>query len=141
MDTQVILQGFDVKKELIIQLISLSTAILALSIAFIDVMTQAVSRVMVFYLKLAWIGFFLAIVFGILALMAIAGTLLKGCTYNAPNILALQIIQIVCFGISTVSMLTFGMKAIHQIFNQREKSSAKEMRRTKSQIKFRKHYR
>lgn len=68
--------GFTFAKELATQLITLSTGLLALSIAFTKDILKAIPKGKGLLLKSAWGVHLASIVFGILTLMALTGTLM-----------------------------------------------------------------
>ena len=74
MDTQDQM-AFEFAADLAKQLITLSTGILVLTITFTKELLKRISSRKLWFLKLAWIGYFLTIVFGIFSLMALTGKL------------------------------------------------------------------
>ncbi|HXK39880.1 MAG TPA: hypothetical protein VJ837_03530 [Candidatus Paceibacterota bacterium] len=86
-------KSFDFAADLVKQLITLSTGVIALTITFAKDIVGSVGSSngadseSILWLTLAWIGFSLSIVFGIWALMALTGTLEpKGSDTAAPSI-------------------------------------------------------
>lgn len=94
------------------QVLTLSTAILTLTIAFSkDVTTNAVPSDRV-WLYLGWVLLAVAVVFGVLSLLSITGQL---GTYNqdpdvyANPIKAMAAIQMISFGLALVLVVVFGI--------------------------------
>lgn len=122
-----ILKGFDFTKELVIQLITLSTGILALSISFSEKLIKDYinNKQLMSLLKKAWICYLVSIICGIWTLMAISGTLISikphTCLINS-NIVIPQSLQIITFLLSTVFIIRLGFKNIETSENIKKKS-------------------
>lgn len=68
-------KSFDFAADLVKQLITLSTAVIAITITFSKDIVGAGGEANNVWLISAWLGFFLAIIFGVWALMALTGSL------------------------------------------------------------------
>ncbi len=76
--------GFNFAKDLAIQLITLSTGLLALSVTFTKEIVKTLSNVREVILRISWGFHMLSIVFGVWTLMALTGTLMP-VQPNAPG--------------------------------------------------------
>ena len=76
--------GFNFAKDLAIQLITLSTGLLALSITFTKEIVKTLSNFKEIFLRISWGFHMLSILFGVWTLMALTGTLMP-LQPNAPG--------------------------------------------------------
>lgn len=108
--------GFEFAKEVATQLITLSTALLTLTIAFTKDLFSGKPRHGQIVLPLAWAVHLLSIIFGVLTLMALTGTLMPVESESrqlrfGPNVRVMAAVQIVCFAIGTVLLVWHGVLA------------------------------
>jgi hypothetical protein len=112
-------KAFDFASETTKQLITLSTALIALSITFKGNFSNTENQSLLLY---CWISFFISVLFGIGTLMALTGTLEK-CTEESDNPVALSIyganvkrpsfLQILFFLIGLLFLGIYGGKSIN----------------------------
>ena len=110
--------AFQFAKDLATQLITLSTGILAVSIAFQKDIVKSAAREHVTWLAASWFAYLTAILFGIWVLMALTGSL-ESTNRPVPtgletNVTIPALLQIVAFLAATVLLLTYGFKALPQ---------------------------
>ncbi len=112
-------KAFDFASETTKQLITLSTALIALSITFKGNFSNTENQSLLLY---CWISFFVSVLFGIATLMALTGTLEK-CTEESENPVPLSIyganvkrpsfLQILFFLIGLLFLGIYGGKSIN----------------------------
>jgi hypothetical protein len=113
-------KAFDFASETTKQLITLSTALIALSITFKGNFNNTEHQSLLLY---CWISFFVSVLFGIGTLMALTGTLEK-CTEESENPVPLSIyganvkrpsfLQILFFLIGLLFLGIYGGKSLNQ---------------------------
>jgi hypothetical protein len=110
-------KAFDFAADATKQLITLSTAVIAVTITFLtDVAKDAPAGTAV-WLQVGWILYLLSIAFGILTLLALTGTLAdldaeEPPSINARNIRRLAAGQVLSFFAAVALTLVFGFKAV-----------------------------
>jgi len=113
-------KSFDFAADLVKQLITLSTAVIAITITFAKDIIGVASSGNNFLLVSAWVSFFLTILFGVWALMALTGTLeplSNKSEINPPSIRGLNCtlpitFQILSFLIAIGLTITYAVHAI-----------------------------
>lgn len=114
--------SFSAYGELTKQVLTLSTAVLALTITFLTDVVKHVSGVERWLLGLSWLFYVLSMVFGVFVLMALSGALhciehpgdthCKGLTtpitIYSSNIRVTSWLQVVSFFVASVLLLAFG---------------------------------
>lgn len=120
-------KAFDFAADSIKQLLTLSTAIIALTITFSKDLVGTVPKEDKLILTLAWVGFFLSILFGIGALLALTGTLEPRkieknveekqnpqvpASIRGGNVTVLAGLQILTFLAALILTIVFGAKSI-----------------------------
>lgn len=116
-------KSFDFAKEIAIQLITLSTAILMLTSLFTKgaAKTENVSRWLVGLMAAAWFSHLCSIIAGMLHLMALTGHLarihesqiqLKDVVFPGSNVVSTAAFQVILFGLGTVLILIYGLLSI-----------------------------
>jgi len=110
-------KAFDFAQETTKQLITLATAVIALTITFLTDVAKDASAGTALWLQAAWVFYLVSIAFGIFTLMALTGTLgdldADGPpSINARNILMLAKGQVFCFFAAVALTLVFGFKAV-----------------------------
>jgi hypothetical protein len=110
-----VLKSFDAVSDLVKQLITLSTAVIALTITFLTGVVRTVPPKASRNLKTAWVLYCLTVLFGIGAMMAIAGTL--GSTSATKNIYQPNItwwvgLQVFTFMSGTGLVIAFGSASL-----------------------------
>ncbi len=95
--------------DLTVQLLTLSTGIITITITFIKNFLDYVQAKLI-WIRLSWLFLLLNIFFGILTKMAIAAHLSEKYKEIQPNLELLSGIQIVFFFLGIVSLIIFGAK-------------------------------
>lgn len=108
--------GFQFAKEVATQLIALSTGLLTLTITFTKDIFRIVPRRGRLMLPFAWATHLASVCFGVLALMALTGTLMPAgpSTRNlefGPNVRWMAASQIVTFALGTAFLFIYGLLA------------------------------
>jgi hypothetical protein len=110
-------KAFDFALDVTKQLITLATAVIALTITFLTDVAKEASADTARWLQAGWVFYLVSIAFGILTLMALTGTL--GDTkssdppsINASNILMFAKVQVGSFFVAVALTLVFGFKAV-----------------------------
>lgn len=118
-------KSFDFAADVSKQLITLSTAIITVTITFSkDVLGGAVEYR--YWLLAAWIAFIFTILCGIWTLMALTGTLEpienseNGASINGKNIRFPAILQILFFIAALALTITYGFKSINEDTNDKK---------------------
>ena len=124
-------KAFDFASATVKQLITLSTALIALSITFRGNFEQAGNEVL---LLICWISFFVSVLFGIMTLMALTGTLEK-CTEEGDNKIKLSIyganvkrpsgLQILFF---LLGLLFLGIYGGQSIFGEKKETKSDDLK-------------
>jgi len=124
-------KAFDFASATVKQLITLSTALIALSITFRGNFGEAGNEVL---LLICWISFFISVLFGIMTLMALTGTLEK-CTEEGDKKVDLSIygtnvkipsgLQILFF---LLGLLFLGIYGGQSIFGEKKEIESKEIK-------------
>jgi hypothetical protein len=115
-------KAFDFAAETTKQLLTLSTAIIALTITFSKDMVQKVPAGALTSLVWAWLAYILSIVFGIWTLMALTGTLQpKQRVSGTPSIWGRNVtipasLQILSFLAGLILTVGFGIKSLCPIW-------------------------
>jgi hypothetical protein len=111
-------KAFDFAQETTKQLLTLATAIFALTLTFIkQIATTEAAKDVLGWLHWGW-GFYLAsVAFGVLTLMMLAGNLERPHSGGKPsiygwNIVVMAIGQVATFAIALILTAIFGIKAI-----------------------------
>lgn len=100
------------------QVITLSTAVLALSITFTKDIVKNVPHSPLWILKSAWAAFLVSIIFGLWVMMAVTGILTKsnnetlfivGDTIRFPST-----IQVMLFGLGVILMILYGAVSVRK---------------------------
>lgn len=114
-DAQSLMKSFDMVSDLVKQLITLSTGIVALTVTFLKDVVRNEPAGAARYLRWAWTLYVLSMLSGILALMAVAGTMGRGLTeggiYQA-NISRWVGFQIGSFMLATVFVVVHARMAL-----------------------------
>ncbi len=115
-----IIEGYKSIHDLAAQLITLGTAVIALSITFMkDVLKDAANKP-TGLLKLSWFSYLLSICFGIWTMMTLTGMIFKVSTQGVASVQSQPygstvlpaFLQIVMFVAATVFMILYGAKAL-----------------------------
>jgi hypothetical protein len=110
-------KAFDFALDLTKQLITVATAVIALTITFLtDVAKDAPAGTAV-WLQIAWILYLVSIAFGIFTLMALTGTLADPKAKEPPSINAGSTrrfagAQVLSFFVAVALTMVFGFKAV-----------------------------
>jgi len=111
--------AFDLAGDLAKQLITLSTAVLALSITFTKDIVKDASQGPELVLRLSWGTYLFSIVCGIWTMMALTGTLMPmsprdgGPTFAfGGNVRLPAFLQIFAFLVATVLIIVYGIRAV-----------------------------
>jgi hypothetical protein len=106
--------GFEFAKELTFQLITLSTAVVALTITFIKEVLGGLSASAASRIQVAWACYIVSIIAGIWTAMALTGTLLSESTVKTIefNVQLPAVIQILAFLLGTSFMIRGASKAL-----------------------------
>jgi hypothetical protein len=109
-------KAFDFAQDVIKQLITLATAIIALTVTFIHDLAASASPHAVRFVEAAWVTYIVSICCGIAALLQLAGHLEKA---EMPSIYSsgikwASLLQVVAFIVVTGLTVAFGF-SIHQI--------------------------
>jgi hypothetical protein len=110
------LKAFDAVADLVKQLIALSTGVIALTITFLSTVVNSAPANASRYLKMAWVLYCLNVLFGVMAMMAIAGTLgSDSATKNIyqPNISVWVGLQVFAFMCGTGLVIAFGAASLN----------------------------
>jgi hypothetical protein len=108
------LKAYDSTADLVKQILTLSTGIIALTVTFLkDVVGSSAARAG-WAIRLSWISFLFAIVFGLWTLAAIAGSISRQPTASVygSNITIPLSFQFGAFGLGIVSVLIFGWASL-----------------------------
>jgi hypothetical protein len=118
-----LIEGYKSGNELVKQLITLATGILAISITFTKDILKGVPR-STRLIKLAWLGYLLSICFGVWAMMAFSGMIIEislvGITDTTKqdkygsSVMPL-LAQIVSFIFATSLLIAFGFKSLKSL--------------------------
>jgi hypothetical protein len=114
--------AFQFAKEIATQLITLSTGFLALTITFTKDLLQVLPGPSRGWLMWAWLLHMAAIVFGVMSLMGLTGTLMPvvadGKTLEAltfgSNVRWPAIAQIVCFAFGTAAIVVYAVASLRK---------------------------
>lgn len=109
--------AFTSATEVVKNTLTLSAAMLTLSIAFVKDLKAKPTNLEVWFLESSWVLLFLSVVFGIATLMAITGSLAKkyhisGDELYKNNIRIPMVLHFICFIAGIAAMGTFGMLSI-----------------------------
>lgn len=111
-------RSFDLISEITKQVLALSTGVVALSVTFLTDVAQDAGETARILLGSSWVAFALAIVFGMLTLMAAAGLQRDAGqngaatpTINAGNLRFLGGVQLLFFAVGMVLLLVAGILA------------------------------
>lgn len=117
-------KAFDFAADVTKQLITLSTAIITITITFSKEMINFTDAPVKWCLLMAWVLYILTVFFGIWTLMALTGNLQPikktptttsdkaECTINSKNIRVPSMLQIFCFIVALGFTIAFGYKSI-----------------------------
>jgi hypothetical protein len=105
-----VLKAFEFAQEATKQLITLATAVIALTVTFLTDVVDDASTTAARVLQAAWVVYFLSIVAGVFALLSLAGNLERPGDGASPsiyrtNIVLFSIVQVLSF--CTAVLLTF----------------------------------
>lgn len=108
-------KAFDFAQDATRQLITLSTAVIALTVTFLTDVVKAASSGSARVLQLAWICYFISIVFGVFTLLGLAGNLERPGKTGKPSIYRLNIrvsshVQVLSFCIAVLLTFVFGWR-------------------------------
>jgi len=109
-------KAFDFAQEATKQLITLATAVIALTVTFLTDVVQAASSVSARVLQAAWILYFVSIVSGVFTLLSLAGNLEQPGDGGTPSIYRksiryLSLVQVISFCTAVLLTLVFGWLA------------------------------
>ena len=109
-------KAFDFAQETTKQLITLATAVIALTITFVTDVVETAPRGSAGFLQGAWVLYLVSIVFGVLTLLALTGNLERPGVDRAPsiyrpNIVVFSACQVLAFSAALALTLVFGFKA------------------------------
>lgn len=109
-------KAFEFAQESTKQILTLSTAILTLTISFQKDIVGSVAPADRWALKCAWVAYLVSIVCGLFTLMNLAGNLEKPGGGGEPtiyrgSIMTFSILQVISFGLGTGFTLWFGLIA------------------------------
>lgn len=127
-------KSFDFAADVSKQLITLSTAIITITITFSKDVLGGVAENR-YWLLAAWIVFIFTILCGIWTLMALTGTLEpidnndNGTSINGKNIRLPAILQILSFIVALALTITYGFKSINEDKNTTESVYSGELPR------------
>jgi hypothetical protein len=110
-------KAFDFALDATKQLMTLSTAVIALTITFLTDVAKDAPAGTARWLQAAWIGYLVSIGFGVLTLLALTGTLGSRKNRASPSIYAENIVmfsmgQVLSFFAAVALTLVFGFKAV-----------------------------
>jgi hypothetical protein len=109
-------KAFTFAQEATKQLITLSTAVIALTITFLNDVLQTAPPGSAPYLEVAWVLYLVSIAFGVFTLLALAGSLGTRKPTNPSiydwNIKVPAILQVVFFCAAMALTLVFGFMAV-----------------------------
>jgi hypothetical protein len=110
-------KAFDFAQEATKQLITLATGVIALTITFLTDVVETAPEASVGFLQAAWVLYLGSIVFGILTLLALTGTLERPGEGRTPsiyrgNIVVFSIGQVLTFCAAVALTLVFGFKTV-----------------------------
>lgn len=110
-------KGFDFALDLTKQLITVATAVIALTITFLTDVAKDASAWTAVWLQFAWVLYLVSIAFGIFTLMALTGTLADPKakappSINAGNVRLFALAQQFSFFVAVALTLVFGFKAV-----------------------------
>lgn len=121
-------KAFDFAAESTKQLITLSTAIIALTVTFSKDVIGAINPVAKHLLSFSWVAFILSIVFGVWTMLSLTGTLdpmqqssaasstnasQQNTSINGKNIRLPSILQILLFLIGLILSIVFGCNSLN----------------------------
>src|SRR4051794_24815947 len=112
------LKAFDFTQETTKQLLTLATAIFALTLTFVtDIANTQQAKNVIEWLHVGWGGYILSIVFGVGVLLTLEGNLERPNDGEKPSIYANNItwmmrLQIGSFAVALIFTAIFGFKAI-----------------------------
>jgi hypothetical protein len=106
-------KAFDFAQGATKQLITLATAVIALTVTFLTDVVKAASSGSARVLQLAWILYFVSIVSGVFTLLGLAGNLERPGNSGTPsiyrpNIVVFSLVQVLSFCIAVLLTLVFG---------------------------------
>jgi hypothetical protein len=109
--------AFEFAKEVTVQLITLSTGIIALEVTLLKEVFKTVCDSARLLASLSWIAFLVSILFGIATILNLTGTLQprhddRPATIYRPNIRIFSILQILTFILGLAFTIAFGLKTI-----------------------------
>ena len=111
-------KAFDFAQDTTKQLISLATGIIAITITFTnDILKNLPSGTKV-YLGLSWLIFFLSIIFGVWALLAMTGSLepkkgeKESISIRGSNVTLPSALQIISFLLGLALAIVYGMESL-----------------------------
>ena len=127
-------KAFDFASDVTKQLITLSTAIIVITITFSKDFMSTRNQDSLWYIFIAWALFILSICFGILTLMALTGTLqplskkngnndLDKISINSSNIRFPSKIQIITFILGVIFTVIFGYRSFTHSYSKDKKHS------------------
>ena len=106
-------KSFDFATDTTKQLITLSTAVLALTITFAkDILGGTVGDLDRGLLAATWILYLISIVFGVLTMQALTHRIASGGSVDDKAVRVVAIIQNLFFGAATLLIVIFGINAI-----------------------------
>lgn len=132
-------KAFDFASDTTKQLITIATALIALSITFLDSLGGSGSKVI---LLLCWIALFLSVLFGVATLMALTGTLEKCTEKDDPiplsiyglNVKRPSFLQILFFLLGLFLLAVFGSQSLSSDEPNLEPDQVEVLRRSTYEI-------
>jgi hypothetical protein len=118
-DISGLIEGYKACNDLVKQLITLATGILALSITFTKDILKGIPQ-KTLLLKLSWLLYFLSLCFGMLSMQALAGMIFKVSLNGAKSVqdkpygssVLPMTFQIITFITGTILIISFGIKSL-----------------------------
>jgi hypothetical protein len=110
-------KAFDFAKDVTVQLITLATGIIGIEVTLLKDVIETVSHGGRWFLFVSWIALLLSVIFGIMTILALTGTLQPKdesvpLTIWGRNITALSVCQIILFLMGLVLTIAFGASGI-----------------------------
>jgi hypothetical protein len=103
---------FDLAKDSITQVITLSSAILAISLTFSKNWASTVTSGQKTLLEISWILFLVSILAGLAALLAITGQVGTGGTLRDLTVRVPWLAQLICFLLALIVFAIFGFRVL-----------------------------
>jgi hypothetical protein len=109
-------KSFEFAQDTTKQLITLATAIVALTITFVRDLAQAAPNWSLYVLAIGWLAYFVSILFGVFTLMTLTGAVHHvQATIDEDSLRKMAVGQVLAFIAGTALAIVFGVAAVFHL--------------------------